>query len=128
MITLSEVTLVSCGGALGATARFLVGRFSDTFFSSTRFPIATLFVNILGCFVIGCIAEISARGDISPSARILLVTGILGGFTTFSAFGLETITLLRAGHVGMALSYVVTSVIGGCIATYASVLLISPRS
>jgi len=56
------------------------------------------------------------------------VTGILGGFTTFSAFGLETITLLRAGHVGLALSYIATSVIGGCAATYIGINLITPRS
>jgi CrcB protein len=124
MITLLEVILVACGGA---TSRFFIGRLSDSYLASLKFPLATLVINIVGCFAIGFIAEISARGALSPHFRLLIVTGILGGFTTFSAFGLETITLLRSGHLGMALTYVATSVIGGCLATYAGILLFSPR-
>jgi CrcB protein len=128
MVTPAEITLVALGGACGATLRFLVGRLTDIFLASAKFPFATLSINILGCFVIGMVAEISARGDLSSGTRLLIVTGILGGFTTFSAFGLETITLLRAGHVGLALSYIATSVIGGCAATYIGINLITPRS
>jgi len=127
MITPSEVALVAFGGGFGATLRFLIGRVSETYLASLTFPLATLFINVLGCFLIGCVAELSARGGISPHARLLIVTGILGGFTTFSAFGLETITLLRSGLVGMALSYVTVSVIGGCLATYAGILACTPR-
>ena len=127
MITLLEVILVACGGAFGATSRFFIGRLSDSYLASLKFPLPTLVINIVGCFAIGYIAEISARGALSPHFRLLIVTGILGGFTTFSAFGLETITLLRSGHLGMALTYVATSVIGGCLATYAGILLFSPR-
>ncbi len=128
MVTPAEIMLVALGGACGATLRFLVGRLSELFLASAIFPFATLSINILGCFVIGMVAEISSRGGLSSDTRLLIVTGILGGFTTFSAFGLETITLLRAGHVGLALSYIATSVIGGCAATYIGINLISPRS
>lgn len=127
MVTLLEVILVAFGGAFGATLRFAIGRLSDTYVTSLKFPLATLTINIVGCFAIGYVAEISARGALSPHIRLLIVTGILGGFTTFSAFGLETITLLRSGHLGMALTYVATSVIGGCLATYAGILLLTPR-
>lgn len=127
MVTPAEITLVALGGACGATLRFLVGRLSEIFLTAL-FPFATLSINILGCFVIGIVAEISARGGLSSDTRLLIVTGILGGFTTFSAFGLETITLLRSGHVGLALSYIATSVIGGCAATYIGINLIAPRS
>ena len=127
MLTFLEVILVACGGALGATSRFVIGRLSDTHLTSLKFPLATLVINVLGCFAIGCIAEISARGSISPHIRLMIVTGILGGFTTFSAFGLETITLLRSGHHGVAFTYASTSVIGGCLATYAGIFLFTPR-
>jgi len=127
MITPSEIALVACGGGFGATLRFLIGRMSETYLASLTFPLATTLINVLGCFLIGCVAEISARGDLSPQTRLLIVTGILGGFTTFSAFGLETVSLLRSGHVGVALTYVFTSVIGGCLATYAGILAFSPR-
>ena len=127
MITPTEVALVSCGGAFGATARFLIGRASETYLTSVKFPLATLLINIVGCFLIGYVAEVSARGEISPHIRLLIVTGILGGFTTFSAFGLETITLIRAGHIGIALTYVSASVIGGCIATYMAVIFMAHR-
>lgn len=128
MITPSEVVLVACGGALGATARFLIGRASDAFLASLTFPVATLLINVLGCFMIGGVAEVSARGDISPHTRLLIATGILGGFTTFSAFGLETITLLRSGHIILALTYITTSVVGGALATYAGIIAFTPRS
>lgn len=127
MVISSEIAVVACGGAFGALARFLVARLSETLLASLKFPLATLLVNVLGCFAIGMVAEIATRGDISHHTRLLIVTGILGGFTTFSAFGLETITLLRTGHLGMALGYVLTSVIGGCLATYAGIQIITPR-
>jgi CrcB protein len=64
MVTPAEITLVALGGACGATLRFLVGRLSDIFLASATFPFATLSINIFGCFIIGIVAEISARGDL----------------------------------------------------------------
>lgn len=127
MVTPAEIILVALGGACGATLRFLAGRLSELFLAAL-FPFATLSINIIGCFVIGIVAELSARGDLSADTRLLFATGILGGFTTFSAFGLETVTLLRAGHVGLALCYIATSVIGGCAATYIGINLIAAKS
>jgi CrcB protein len=124
----SEIAVVACGGALGACLRFIVGRVFETTWAASKFPIATLFVNIIGCFIIGVIAEISIRSEVSPLLRLLLVTGILGGFTTFSAFGLETVALLRAGHIFLAGTYAVGSVVGGCAATMLGMLLVGSRN
>ena len=114
MFSPSELSLVACGGAIGASFRFIVGRYCEITWKGGTFPIATLFVNLVGCFLIGAMAGLTLRGDTSPLLRALLVTGILGGFTTFSAFGLETITLIRTGHIMTSLLYVLLSVIGGC--------------
>jgi CrcB protein len=116
MVSLSEIVFVVLGGAIGTCLRFLVGRCTESAFPSLEFPGATLFVNILGCLVIGAIAALSARGATSHEVRLFIITGILGGFTTFSAFGLETASLLRAGHIGLAVTYVSSSVIGGIAA------------
>jgi CrcB protein len=88
----------------------------------TPFPYGTLTVNILGCFLIGVVFGIADRGTISPEWRLFLATGVIGGFTTFSAFSYETITLLRSGHLGFALFYVTASVCVGLIATYTGLL------
>lgn len=114
MNALVEISLVAVGGALGATMRFLASRWYEEVAPSTQFPAATLGVNILGCLLIGLIAGLTTRLDISPAIRLLLVTGILGGFTTFSAFGLEAVSLLRAGNYPAALLYISASVVGGC--------------
>jgi CrcB protein len=124
----SEIVAVACGGALGASLRFAVGRFCEATWAAARFPIATLFVNILGCFIIGFIAALSLRSEVPALLRLFLVTGIVGGFTTFSAFGLESVSLLRAGHFFEAFTYVVGSVVGGCAATMLGILLVAPKS
>ena len=128
MFSLSEVSLVAGGGAIGATLRFIVGRFCDVTWESTKFPIATFFVNIVGCFLIGVIAGLSVRDSISPLTRLFVVTGILGGFTTFSAFGLETITLLRGGHLMTSLLYILGSVAGGCVGVMIGLSFTEPSS
>ena len=116
MVSLSELLCVVAGGALGSCLRFLVGRFTEQFFPSLELPAATLLVNLVGCLAIGVIAALSARGATSHEARLFIVTGILGGFTTFSAFSLETASLLRSGHFFVAGSYIVSSVVGGITA------------
>lgn len=116
MVSFSEVLCVVAGGAIGSCLRFLVGRYTENSFPSLGFPGATLFVNLLGCLAIGTIAALSARGATSSEMRLFVTTGILGGFTTFSAFGLETASLLRTGHFFVALMYVMGSVLGGITA------------
>ncbi|WP_270937328.1 fluoride efflux transporter CrcB [Falsiroseomonas oryzae] len=95
--------LVALGGAAGSVARYLVSVLSVTAFGA-GFPWGTLAVNILGSAAIGVAAGLGVQG----SARLLLVTGFLGGFTTFSAFSLETATLYARGP-GYAVLYVAAS-------------------
>jgi CrcB protein len=104
---------VAAGGALGSMARFwLTGAVAAL--TGPRFPYGTLLINILGSFVIGVVAGLTLtpeRMGMHPDLRIFLMVGICGGFTTFSAFSLQTLELLQAGAVVPALLYVVASVL-----------------
>ena len=88
-----RLLLVLAGGALGSAGRYLVGLWMVNRFGPT-FPWGTLIVNVVGSFLIGLIATLADdRGRIGPEARVFLVAGVLGGFTTFSSFSLETLRL-----------------------------------
>ena len=104
---------VAAGGALGSMARFwLTGAVAAL--TGPRFPYGTLLINILGSFVIGVVAGLTLtpeRLGMHPDLRIFLMVGICGGFTTFSAFSLQTLELLQAGAVVPALLYVAASVL-----------------
>jgi CrcB protein len=90
-----KLLLVGIGGFVGSVVRYaLSGWVQDL--TKGSFPYGTLTVNVLGCFCIGAISQLTeARGFLPPEARALAVVGLLGGFTTFSAFGNETLNLLR---------------------------------
>lgn len=88
------------------------------------FPYGTLTVNLVGCFLIGMVYALSERGVVGESWRLFLATGVLGGFTTFSAFSQETVRLLQQGLVLNALTYVLISVVAGLMATYCGMLVI----
>lgn len=93
--------LVGCGGFAGAVLRWGAGTAIAR--AGGAFPWATLAVNAIGCLAIGFVMSATeTRGGISSEMRALVVTGVLGGFTTFSAFGWETFALLRAGSTGLA--------------------------
>lgn len=95
---MGKVLLVGIGGFLGSVARYLVSGFIQDR-TGEIFPFGTLVVNVIGCFVIGALSELAeARAFLSPETRALMVVGVLGGFTTFSAFGNETVNLLRDGE------------------------------
>ena len=113
---------VALGGALGSVARHGVNRFVLHQWPSLRFPVATLTVNVLGCIVIGVLAGVVASGRLPMRAawREFVFVGILGGFTTFSAFGLDTITLIRAGEPRTAVANVLLQVVVGLGAAYAA--------
>ena len=101
--------LVFVGGGIGAVLRYAVGRVATV--SGYGAPVATLTVNIVGCFVMGLLAGwFTSRGGGEPW-RLFLLTGVLGGFTTFSAFGLDALTLWQRGAGGQAAAYVAASVI-----------------
>jgi fluoride exporter len=94
---LVRTLLAAAGGALGAALRFLIGEwlYGDRVPS---FPYATFLINVTGCFAIGFLAvAFDERAMLGPGARIFWIVGVLGGYTTFSSFGYETLTLLRAG-------------------------------
>lgn len=94
--SLVNVLLVGCGGALGAVARYGVGGLVHRNPALAGFPFGTLTVNLVGCLLIGLGAGLAdARQAIGPEARLFLFVGVLGGFTTFSSFGYETVALLR---------------------------------
>jgi CrcB protein len=108
---MKSVLLVALGGALGSVARYKLSGWVLHQTTNWRFPLGTFVVNILGCLVIGILAGLAVKEEIfSNDARVFLFTGIVGGFTTFSAFGLETFYLLRRGEVMVAGSYVLLSI------------------
>jgi CrcB protein len=86
---------------------------------ATAFPFGTFTVNVVGCFLIGLVFGWSAKGNLDPTWHLFLTTGILGGFTTFSAFSMETINLMRAGQPGAAFGYVTLSLLFGFAGTFA---------
>jgi CrcB protein len=119
-----NVLLVGIGGLVGSIVRYLVAvLFAGVF--SPAFPLATLTVNIVGCFLIGVLFALSDRGSIlSPEWRILLTTGFCGGFTTFSTFSYESLRLLQDGEYLYVAMYILLSVVVGLAATYIGVALI----
>ena len=97
------ILLVAIGGAVGSVARFVLGTWVQQFCNRPDFPVGTLAVNLLGCFIIGAISELAdARNLITPETRALLVVGFLGGLTTFSSFSNETLNLARDGEHALA--------------------------
>lgn len=116
---MTRVLLVGAGGFLGSAARYLLSTFAFSVTPNWRFPLGTFLENILGCFAVGLLAGLAeGRGYFSPETRILLVTGLLGGFTTFSAFGLETLVLIKRGNVWIAALYIAASVVLGLLGAW----------
>lgn len=117
------VLFVGLGSFIGGISRYLVSVFIQNKFLST-FPYGTLAVNIIGCFLIGIIYGFSERGNMNAEWRIFLATGIMGGFTTFSSFSNETVSMLRDAQYLQAFSYIFFSVIIGLAVTFAGISLI----
>ena len=116
--------LASAGGALGAGARYLVGVLAVSWLGA-GFPWGTLFVNVVGSFLMGIVVEgVALRCGGSPELRTFLSTGILGGFTTFSAFSLEVVALAERKLPGLALAYVIASVVLAVAALVAGTALV----
>lgn len=114
MPSLLSVFYVALGGALGSVSRYLLGSWTQSLSKSIDFPYGTLAVNLIGCFVIGFLSQLAeARGVFTPESRAFVFIGILGGFTTFSSFGNDTINLLRDGETLNALANIGANVIVG---------------
>ena len=113
---------VAVGGAIGAVLRYQVGRGMTHWLGPnvvTAFPWATLAVNVLGSFAMGLLAGFLARhGQGGEQARLLLGVGLLGGFTTFSAFSLEMMLLIERGQAAQGFVYAAVSVLAGLSALY----------
>lgn len=106
--------MVALGGGLGACARFAFSGLILPYTLQEKFPWPTFTVNILGCLLAGLLFAVAEKHNVfSPNLRLFLFTGILGGFTTFSAFGVETFFLIRRGDFFIASAYVIASVVCG---------------
>ncbi len=112
--TLTVFACVALGGAIGAVARHAVAAAVAGRAAGSGWP-ATLAVNLLGCFLLGAAWRFLDQPGFSPAARGLLLSGLLGAFTTFSAFGLDAVTLLENRRPGLAAAYVLGSVAGGLL-------------
>ena len=115
--------MIGLGSFIGGASRYLVTLGIQNKFLST-YPFGTLAVNIIGCFLIGIVYGLSEKGNINMEWRLFLATGILGGFTTFSSFSNETVSMLRDAQYWQAFSYVASSVIIGLAATFGGILII----
>lgn len=98
---MSNLISIAIGGAIGAVLRYHASGIISKYFDGV-FPWGTLAVNLFGCFLIGLIWEVSANVVVSPHWRAFVFIGLLGAFTTYSTFGLETMNLLRAGEFNLA--------------------------
>jgi CrcB protein len=113
-VFVKSLLLVAVGGAIGSVARYQLTGLVLHRTVQWSFPTGTFVVNVAGCMVAGLLAGIAAKVDwLTQDLRLLLFTGLLGGFTTFSAFGLETVLLLRRGEWLIAGGNVLTSVVVG---------------
>ncbi len=116
--------MVALGGALGSVLRYSAG-FGVAHIWPQHLYIATVLVNILGCFLIGCaFSWFLLRPDVSGMTTLLLMTGFLGGFTTFSTFSLDALRLLNDGQPVQALLYMGVTLVGGLLATWLGMALI----
>jgi CrcB protein len=110
-----RILLIGLGGFVGSLSRYWLSGLMQDVAPRTVFPVGTLAVNVLGSLAIGILSELAdARGFFNPDTRALLIVGLLGGFTTFSAFANETVNAIRDGSFGVALTNVLLSV-GICL-------------
>ena len=117
------ILAIGAGSFIGGISRYLVSLFIQSRVDTT-FPFGTLTVNVVGCFLIGVVFGFADRGNMSQEWRLFLATGILGGFTTFSAFSNETVGMMRDGQFWYASSYVVSSIVLGLVATFIGIMLV----
>ncbi len=120
---IKNLLLVGLGGGVGSIARYLSQRWVTALYPS-HFPWATFGVNVIGCFAIGLFWGLSFRSfNDNESWKLFLMVGLCGGFTTFSAFTLEGIGLLKEQRLFLFFSYIAASVILGLLATWLGMLL-----
>lgn len=115
--------LVMIGGAIGSAGRYAIGK--TTFHAlGPDYPWGTLAVNLIGGFLMGVLAGTLARTGGTEQTRLLIGVGILGGFTTFSSFSLDAVTMIERGQWGVAIAYALVSVIGSVVALFGGLFLV----
>ena len=112
---------IAIGGAVGSVCRYLITVWMKG--ATTEPPVATLLINITGCFLIGLFARAFSTSANNPAVRAALTVGFCGGFTTFSTFSIEFVTMVQDGREARAVAYAVTSVVVSVLATVAGLLL-----
>ena len=123
MSTLSMPLLfaVAGGGAIGSVMRYVIGVALQRV--GNGFPVSTLLINVVGSFLIGLFARLFDAPDHNAVLRAALTVGICGGFTTFSTFSADVVTLLQQGKAGRAAMYVSVSLVAGVLATFAGLMV-----
>lgn len=124
VVHMTKYLAVLAGGAFGTGLRYFLSTFIYSVIKEPTFPYANLVINVSGSFVLGVLTELFAeRLLVSPTVRIAVLTGILGGYTTFSSFSYETYSLLRDGEMWRAILNAVGSVLLGLVAVWLGVRL-----
>lgn len=116
---MKTIFYIAIGGGFGSVLRYFTTIVVNKYFQST-FPYATFAINLIGCLLIGlCFGYFLKQNNISQDFKLFLITGICGGFTTFSAFSIENVQLLQNNQILTAFLYISLSIFLGLIATYA---------
>ncbi len=116
---MKDLLVIFVGGGLGASARYWLSGLAHRY-SGSGFPVGTMLVNVIGCFLIGLLmGSMEERFLVTPTLRLFLTIGVLGGFTTFSSFSYESMALLRDGEMLLGLANVGGSVVLCLLATFA---------
>jgi len=120
---IKQIVFVGLGGAVGSILRYLTALLVLKHWSSA-FPLGIFTVNMLGCLLIGLLIGLLDRNQaVNPDLRFLLITGFCGGYTTFSTFSAENLTLFQAGNYGTAIAYIGASVVLGLFAVWLGLFL-----
>lgn len=119
---MKTLLLVGAGSMLGGILRYVISGMMQGK-TPGAFPLGTLIVNLTGCLIIGILLSLVLRSGLAHAWRMFLAAGFCGGFTTFSAFSMETLILYNAGQVSLAVWYVLASVAGGLLMTLGGYVL-----
>src|SRR5262249_41008705 len=123
-MNVTKILFILLGGAFGTGCRYWLSTFVYSVIEKPSFPYANFIINVSGSFIIGILTELfETRVLISPTMRVALLTGVLGGYTTFSSFSFETFALLRDGEIWLALVNALGSVLIGLVAVWMGVRL-----